>query len=330
MTSAYMSAISQDILGGPEVLHTVHLPRPVPRATEVLVRVHAAGINPTDVKHRSFGLFLDKPPFTLGWDVSGVVEEVGLGAALYKPGDEVFGMLDYPGSAGAYAEYVVAPSRRFARKPHALSHFEAAAVPLAALTAWQAIVDIGHVKAGQRVLIHAASGGVGHFAVQIAKSIGAHTIGTASSSKHAFLRDLGLDEAIDYTQTDFSDALRDIDFVLDPIGADYGPRSIRTMRSGGTLVSLAPRKVDPHLAEHARTHGIRSETMIVESDFHALSCITSLLESGGLAPHISAVYPLADAGLGHRMLESGRTAGKLVLDASSFGTQRIASPAGVA
>src|SRR5687768_4430002 len=213
-----MRAMSQDVLGDPDVLHEVVLPRPEPGVSQILVAVHASGLNPTDWKHRARRAFLPEPPFVLGWDVSGVVEAVGFGVTLFQPGDEVLGMLPYPGGAGAHAEYVTGPARAFTHKPSALSHVEAGALPLAGLTAWQALVDTAGVRAGQRVLIHAAAGGVGHLAVQIAKARGAHVIGTASAVNHDFLRGLGADEVIDYGTTDVAEAVRDVDVVLDPLG----------------------------------------------------------------------------------------------------------------
>src|SRR5687768_17434529 len=172
-----MRAISQDVLGGPDVLKVIEKDRPEPGLTEVLVRVHAAGVNPTDWKHRAGGLYLGRPPFVLGWELSGVVEATGLGVTLLKPGDEVFGMLTYPQGAGAYAEYVTAPSRRFVRKPDSIDHVQAAALPLAGHTAWQSLVDTAGLGTGQRVLIHAAAGGVGHRAVQVPKARGADVLG---------------------------------------------------------------------------------------------------------------------------------------------------------
>src|SRR5262245_28747802 len=157
-----MRAISQDVLGGPDVLHEVELPRPTPGISQILVAVHASGLNPTDWKHRAHRAFLPEPPFVLGWDVSGVVEAVGFGVTLFKPGDEVFGMLPYPHGVGAHAEYVVGPARAFVPKPRALTHVEAGGLPLAGLTAWQGLVDTAEVGRGQRVLIQAAAGRVGH------------------------------------------------------------------------------------------------------------------------------------------------------------------------
>jgi NADPH:quinone reductase-like Zn-dependent oxidoreductase len=309
-----MRAVSQDTLGGPEVLRMVELDRPEPGPTEVLVRVEAAGVNPTDWKSRASGGLLGKrPPFVLGWDVSGVVEATGVGAALYEPGDEVFGMLRYPGGHGAYAEYVTAPTRHLARKPGDLDHVQAAAIPLAALTAWQALVDVARLQTGQRVLVHAAAGGVGHFAVQIAKARGAYVIGTASAGKHRFLRELGADELVDYRTADFAEAVSGVDVVLDTIGGEYGPRSLRTLRQGGTIVSLPISTVEPGLDELAARLGVRSAAMLVEPDHAAMRALAALAQAGRLRPEIAATFPLAEAAKAHELGETGRTSGKIVL-----------------
>ncbi|WP_249346746.1 NADP-dependent oxidoreductase [Microbispora sp. H11081] len=313
MTTTKMRAISQDVLGGPEVLKEIEVERPTPGPTEVLVRVHAAGVNPTDWKHRATGGLLGQPPFILGWDVSGVVESVGIGTALYKPGDEVFGMLRYPYGHGAFAEYVTAPARTFARKPGKIDHVQAAALPLAALTAWQALVDIAGVKAGQRVLIHAAAGGVGHLAVQVAKARGAHVIGTASAAKHEFLRGLGADELIDYRNVDFAEAVGDVDVVIDTMGGDYGPRSLRTLREGGVIVSLVLSNMAEGLNAQAEELGIRAESMLVEPDYAGMRAIAALVETGRLRAEIDTVLPLEEAAKAHERGETGRTTGKIVL-----------------
>ncbi|SNT30583.1 NADPH:quinone reductase [Streptosporangium subroseum] len=313
MTTTTMRAISQDILGGPEVLKEIEVERPTPGPTEVLVRVRAAGVNPTDWKHRATGGMLGRPPFVLGWDVSGVVESVGIGTALYKPGDEVFGMLRYPYGHGAFAEYVTAPARTFARKPGKIDHVQAAALPLAALTAWQALVDIAGVKAGQRVLVHAAAGGVGHLAVQMAKARGAHVIGTASSAKHEFLRGLGADELIDYRSVDFAEVVGDVDVVIDTMGGDYGPRSLRTLREGGVIVSLVLSNMTEGLDAQAEELGIRAESMLVEPDYAGMKAIAALVETGGLRAEIDTVLPLEEAAKAHERGETGRTTGKIVL-----------------
>ncbi|MEU5303102.1 NADP-dependent oxidoreductase [Streptomyces noursei] len=307
-----MRAISQDVLGGPEVLREVELPRPEPGPSQLLIRVHAAGINPTDWLHRSHRhLFLPEPPFVLGWDVSGVVEATGPGVTLFKPGDEVFGMLPYPHGHGSFATYVVGPTRAFARKPAGIDHVQAGALPLAALTAWQALVDTANVQPGQRVLIHAAAGGVGHLAVQIAKSRGAHVIGTASEGKHAFLRGLGADELIDYRTVDFAEAVRDVDVVLDAMGGEYGNRSLATLRPGGLLVTIKFRGQELH-AEAAR-RGVRVEALLVEADHAGMTAIADLAATGKLVAHIAGTFPLAEAAAAHALGETGRTTGKLVI-----------------
>jgi NADPH:quinone reductase-like Zn-dependent oxidoreductase len=308
-----MRAIGQDALGGPDVLKIVEIDRPEPGPSEVLVRVHAAGVNPTDWWHRATGGLLgDGAPIPLGWDVSGVVEAVGLGVTVYRPGDEVFGMPRLPQAAGAYAEFVTSPARHLARKPAGLTHVQAAAIPLAALTAWQSLVDTADVRPGQRVLIHAAAGGVGHLAVQIAKARGAYVIGTARAPKHDFVRGLGADEVIDYTQTDFVSAAHDIDVVLDTIGGDYGPRSLKTLRPGGILVSIASPAED-QLKHAAKELGLRAGFTIVEPDNGGLKEITALVESGRLRVEIDTVLPLEQAAKAHEIGEAGRTTGKIVL-----------------
>ncbi|MEV8020177.1 NADP-dependent oxidoreductase [Streptomyces sp. NPDC086554] len=311
-TEPTMKAISQDVLGDPGVLKEIDIARPKPGVGQILVAVHAAGVNPTDWKHRRFGYFLGEPPFTLGWDVSGVVEAVGMGVSLFKPGDEVFGMLPYPYGAGSHAEYVTGPTRAFVPKPAGLSHVEAGALPLVALTAWQALVDNAHVEAGQRVLVHAAAGGVGHVAVQIAKARGAYVIGTASAAKHEFVRGLGADEVIDYRTADFVKEARDIDVVLDPLGGEDRLRSLEVLRPGGILVSILPGNFGD-VIERAGELGVRATDMLVEHDQAGMAAIVALVESGQLRGHVSGTYPLADAAKAHEEGETGRVTGKLVL-----------------
>ncbi|MGW1179405.1 NADP-dependent oxidoreductase [Kitasatospora sp. NPDC002543] len=312
MTTNTMRAITQTTLGEPDVLHGAEVERPVPGAGQVLVAVHAAGVNPTDWKHRRHGYFLGQPPFTLGWDVSGTVEAVGPGVSLLAPGDEVFGMLPYPYGAGSHAEYVTGPTRAFAPKPAALSHTEAAALPLVSLTAWQALVDTARVRPGQRVLVHAAAGGVGHVAVQIAKARGAYVIGTASAAKHDFVRGLGADEVIDYRTADFVEEARDVDVVLDTLGGEDRFRSLETLRPGGLLVSILPQGLEG-LAARAAELGVRATALLVEHDRQGMAEIAALVESGRLRAHVSATYPLAEAARAHAEGETGRVTGKLVL-----------------
>ncbi|MCC5476435.1 NADP-dependent oxidoreductase [Streptomyces barringtoniae] len=318
MSADMMRAVVQDGFGGPEVLRVQQVPRPVPLPTEVLVRVHAAGINPVDWKTRGgtgMAGVLGEPPFTLGWDVSGVVEEVGFGVTTLKAGDEVYGMPWFPRAANAYAEYVTAPARQFAHKPATLDHVHAAAVPLAALTAWQAVVDTAHVQAGQRVLVTAAAGGVGHFAVQFARHLGAHVIATASAARHPWLKELGADETVDYTTTRFEDAADDVDVVIDLVGDAHdstSTRSLKVLRPGGLLVAI-PAGVSPELAHAAETAGGRVTPFLVEPDGAALTTIADLIDAGHVAVEVEETFPLEQAGAAHARGEAGRTRGKLVL-----------------
>ncbi|MFJ8463360.1 NADP-dependent oxidoreductase [Streptomyces swartbergensis] len=311
-TQNTMRAISQDVLGGPEVLKEVEVERPEPRPNEVLVRVRAAGVNPTDWKHRATGGFLGAPPFVLGWDVSGVVEAVGIGVAAFAPGDEVFGMLPYPFGHGSHAEYVIAPVRALARKPAGIDHVQAGALPLVSLTAWQALVEHADLRPGQRVLIHAAAGGVGHVAVQIAKARGAYVIGTASAGKHEFLREIGVDEAVDYRETDFTEAVKDVDVVLDTIGGDNALRSLRVLRPGGVVVSILPVGSDDFYKEAERL-GVRAVRMLVDADRTGMETIAELAETGKLRATIAGTFPLTAVAEAHRQGDTGRTTGKLVL-----------------
>ncbi|HEU5222645.1 MAG TPA: NADP-dependent oxidoreductase [Candidatus Lumbricidophila sp.] len=303
---------TQRQLGGPEVLTIVDVPRPEPRPNEVLVRVHAASLNPTDWKHRANGGFLGQPPFTLGWDLSGVVESVGIGVARFQPGDEVFGMLSYPFGHGAHAEYVTAPARVFAAKPASLTHVKAAALPLVGLTAWQALVEYADVQPGQRVLIHAAAGGLGHVAVQLAKARGARVIGTASRAKHDFVRWLGADEVIDYQTLQFDEVVRDVDVVLDTIGGETALRSLGTLRPGGIIVSELPVGSNTLFTEAERL-GVRAIRMLVDSARGNLDSIRELVDLGALRPAIAATFALDQIAAAHALGETGRTAGKIVV-----------------
>lgn len=304
-----MRAIVVSQWGGPEVLTETELDRPEPSFGEVLVRVHAAGVNPVDWKTRATGVLISWAPLpAVGWDVSGTVEAVGPGVTLFQPGDEVFGMPRFPHQAGAYAEYVTAPARHFTRKPAALDHVQAAALPLASLTAWQALTDTAELRAGQRVLVHAAAGGVGHFAVQIAKALGAYVIGTASAAKHDLVRSLGADEMIDYRTTAFEDVVSDVDVVIDGFGGDYGVRSLKVLRPGGHLITLSSPDQVP-----ADAAGFRTGWTLVEPDYAGLRAVAALVEEGKLRPLVDTVLPLSEAAKAHEIGELGRTTGKIVL-----------------
>jgi NADPH:quinone reductase-like Zn-dependent oxidoreductase len=309
-----MQVVSLDRFGGPEVLTLTERPRPQPGPTEILVRVRAAGINPVDWKTRAGGgiaFALGAPPLVLGWDVSGTVEAVGFGVTRFAPGDRVFGMPRFPHLAGGYGQFVTAPSRQFARVPNGLSDAEAAALPLVGLTAWQALVEAAGVDAGQRVLIHAAAGGVGHVAVQVAKARGAHVIGTARAAKHGVLRDLGVDEPIDYTAGPFEDAAGDVDVVFDLVGGDYSTRSLAVLKPGGLLVGAG--SVSADVAAAAERGGKRVTAFLVEPDGAGLSALADLVTGGKLRVLVEQVVPLAEAAKAHEVGEQGRTTGKLVL-----------------
>ncbi|MGG8408120.1 NADP-dependent oxidoreductase [Streptomyces sp. 12297] len=304
-----MRAVVVNQWGGPETLTVAELDRPEPGLGEVLVRVHAAGVNPVDWKTRASGALIEWGPLpAVGWDVSGTVEAVGPGVGVFSPGDEVFGMPLFPRQAGGYAEYVVAPARHLAPKPASLTHVEAAALPLAALTAWQALVDTADVRPGQRVLVHAAAGGVGHFAVQIAKARGAYVIGTASAAKHDLVRSLGADEVIDYRAVRFEDEVSDVDVVLDGLGGETAQRSLKVLRAGGRLITLPGPGDVP-----AETGGVLAQWVLVEPDHLGLREIAALVQRGELKPLVDTVIPLAEAARAHELGEQGRTTGKIVL-----------------
>jgi NADPH:quinone reductase-like Zn-dependent oxidoreductase len=307
-----MRAIRQRMLGGPEVLELVEVRRPKPAPTELLVRVRAAGVNPVDWKTRAGGAYLGEPPFTVGWDVAGVVEEVGAGVTRFRPGERVFGMPRFPREAAAYAEYATAPSRQLARVPDGLGDVEAAALPLAGLTAWQALVETAGVERGTRVLVLAAAGGVGHLAVQIAKARGAWVAGTARAEKHAFMRGLGVEVAIDYTSDDLAKRLPGgVDAVLDAVGGEAALAALPALRDGGLVVTLSGASV-ARLREAAGDQ-VRVTSILVEPDRCGLEELAALVERGELRPHVERTFPLAQAGAAHELGETGRTTGKLVL-----------------
>ncbi|MEU0500834.1 NADP-dependent oxidoreductase [Nocardia sp. NPDC005998] len=314
MRGQIMRAIQQEHWSGPETMRLVDIERPRPLYTEVLVKVIAAGVNPVDCFSREGRAYADARtlPFVNGWDVAGIVEEVGYGVTRFRPGDRVYGMPWFPRAAGAYAEYVTAPSHQFARMPTGSSFTEAAALPLAALTAWQMLVDIAKVAPGQRVLVSAAAGGVGHLAVQIAKSFGAYVIGTARSAKHDFLAELGADETIDYTTTDIAATVRDVDIVIQMYGGDPALRMLETLRPGGILVN-GQAAWTPGMYERAAELGVRASTFLVEPDRADLESLTDLVEKNQLRPHVETVLPLEQVAEAHRLIEQGRTTGKIVL-----------------
>src|SRR5213593_2242809 len=306
-----MKAIRIHNYGGPEVLHYEDAPRPEPQAGEVLVRVHAAGVNPIDWKVRE-GHMKDfwphKLPLVLGWDLFGIVEELGRGVSRFKIGDEVYSLPD-PTRNGAYADYIVVREPELALKPKTLHQPRAAAVPLAALTAWQSLFDTAQLQPGQRVLIHAGSGGVGHLAVQFAKWKGAYVFATASTKNQELLRKLGVDEPIDYTQQRFEDIARKIDIVLDTLGDETQERSWSVLKKGGNLVSLVQQPSE----EKAKELGVRAALIGAQPNGAQLAEIAKIIDSGKLAPVIDRILPFSEARRAHELIQSGHTRGKIAL-----------------
>jgi NADPH:quinone reductase-like Zn-dependent oxidoreductase len=311
-TSQTMKAIRIHNYGGLEVLKYEDAPRPqVSAAGEVLIRVYAAGVNPVDCAIRAGRvqeIFPVSFPWIPGWDLSGVVEELGPDVTKFDKGDEVFAIPDTTRN-GAYAEYIVARESDLALKPKSLHHIRAAAVPVAAITAWNVLFDTAQLQPGQRVLIHSGAGGVGHFAVQLAKRKGAHVIATASAKNHELVYELGADEVIDYQAQKFEDVARKIDIVLDPIGGDTQERSWKVLKKGGILVSI----VRPPPEEKARSVGARGAMVQSKPDGAKLAAIAKLIDSGQLAPVINRILPLSEARRAQELSQSGHTQGKIVL-----------------
>jgi len=297
--------------GGPEVLVYEDAPRPHPDAGEVLVRVHAAGINPVDWKIREGHLkemLHHTFPLVLGWDVSGVIEALGTGITRLKVGDEVFSRPDIARD-GAYAEFIVIRESELALKPKSIDHIHAAALPLAGLTAWQTLFEAGGLLAGQRVLIHAAAGGVGHIAVQLAKWKGAHVIGTAAERNHEFLRKLGVDQVIDYDTERFEEVVQPVDVVLDTRGGETQERSWKVLKPGGILVSIA----SPPKAEIAAAHGVRQAFVFTQPNAVQLAEIAKLTDAEKLKVIVETILPLSDATRGQELSQRGHGRGKIVL-----------------
>jgi NADPH:quinone reductase-like Zn-dependent oxidoreductase len=307
-----MSVLRMHQFGGPEVLTLERAPRPTPGTGELLVRVHAASVNPVDTGIRETGIpgLADASlPYVPGFDLSGVVTEVGAGVTRFAPGDEIYAMLDLR-RGGAYAEFAVVKEGEAAAKPARLSHSEAASLPLVALTAWQALFDIADLQSGQTVLIHGGAGGVGSIAIQLAKWRGAKVITTASGHNHDFVRALGADVAIDYRTQRFEDIATDVDVVLDSIGGETQLRSLATLREGGILVGL----LGLTQAAQAPTRDVRASAMLVRPHAGQLAQIAALVDASALQAVVSHRFPWTAVADAHRQSETGRTRGKIVLE----------------
>lgn len=316
-----MRAAVIDRTGEADALHVADLPVPTPVLGELLVRVVAAGVNPIDAKTRAgagVAAAIASYPIALGFDFSGVVVSSPFEAHPLPPGTEVYGMVPFPRTGGSYAEYVTVPSQSLARKPASLSHVEAAGVPLAALTAWGLVVETALAHEGQRMLIHAGSGGVGHFAVQLAAYFGAHVTVTASDRNAAWLRELGAAVVLDYATTRFEEHVSDADVVIDLVGNtadDIGTRSLQVLRPGGLYV-MVPSGGWPGYAEAAAAAGVRATSYKVIPDGDVLATLARLLDSRAVQVYIDEVFALADAAAAHVALERGHTRGKTVLRVS--------------
>lgn len=306
-----MKAVRIHAYGGADVLRVEEAPLPNIAADEVLVRVVASAVNPVDWKVREGRLAQMIPytfPLTLGWDVSGVVEAVGEAVRRFGLGDAVYARPDLKRN-GAYAEHVAVREAELAHKPLTISHVESASLPLAGITAWHALFRVGALQPGQRVLVHAASGGVGSLAVQLAKDRGARVIATTSARNRALVESLGADEVIDYRQTSFVHAVRDVDLVFDTLGGDVQEDSWSVLKAGGVLVSI----VSPPDAQKAKASGVRGEFLFIEPDAAVLADLARMVEGGRLRPVIGAEFSLDDVARAHALSQSGRAVGKIVL-----------------
>ena len=310
-TGPLMKAVVLREPGGPEGLKVEEMPRPEPKDDEVLVRVAAAAINPVDAMVRQ-GMFanrgLDRRPMVLGYDIAGTVERTGARITRFKPGDAVYAYLSIQ-RGGGYAEFAVAKEEEMALKPKNIDFEKAAAVPLAATTAWQALVDEAKIEQGQTVLIHGGSGGVGHFAIQIAKARGAKVIATASTANQDLLKQLGADEPIDYTKTKFETVVKDVDLVLNCVRADTLAASYGVVKKGGFIVSITG---EPDPAECAKRE-IRCSGLMAHPDARVLEELTKLIEAKKIRPMVSQTFALGDAAKAHQQIETRHTRGKIVL-----------------
>lgn len=312
-----MRAIRVHEHGGPDVLTVERVPRPEPEPDELLVRVRAAGVNPIDwmVREGYTDEALDPSlPYVPGWDLSGTVVATGDEVAAFDPGDAVFGMVRMPEPGATYAEYAAVPAADVTLKPSSLDHVEAAALPMVGLTAQRALFDVGDVTSGEQVLVHAAVGGVGHVAVQLATDAGAHVVGTASDQNADFLRSLGVDEVVDYRQRRFEAVVDDVDVVLDAVGGETLARSGDVLADGGRLVTL-PEPPSSDVAERVRAERDASvHWFSVEPDATALTTLRDSVDENRLRPSVSGVYLLSEAAAAHRESRDGHVRGKLVLE----------------
>lgn len=311
-----MKAILLEQTGGVENLTIAEIEKPKVKENEVLVEVKAIGVNPVDYKVRAIEpvlkmIYGEQQPAILGWDIAGTVVASGDNVEKFEVGDQVFGMVNFPGAGNAYAEFVAAPEDHLAKMPSNISFEEAAATTLAALTALQVLET--RVKKDDRVLIHAGSGGVGHFAIQIAKWLGAYVITTSSGKNKDFVIALGADEHIDYRTQAFEEVVTNIDLVLDPMGGEVLLKSLQVVKEGGSIICLLANDISEEVLEQAKNRNINVSPLLVQSNGEDMNTLKKLLESGALKPYILKAFPFNDMAGAHLQLESGRTVGKVVV-----------------
>ncbi len=314
-----MKAVVLKEVGNIENLQFIEIERPTILENEVLVQVKSISINPVDVNARAHEgvlkwIFGNARPIVLGWDISGEVVEKGSDVANFRVGDEVFGMVNFLGSGKAYAEYVASPASHLALKPNNVSHQQAAAATLAASTAYQALVDVAKIRKGDRVLVHAASGGVGHMAIQIAKHFGAYVVGTSSAKNRDFVLSLGADEHIDYINENFDEKVQDMDIVLDTIQGETLLKSFNVVRTNGIIVTLPTPEISKEVKNKAYEKQIRVEFLLVDSKNETITAIAELLKKGDLKPHIHKIFPFEEIGNAHLEVETKHVVGKVIVN----------------
>ncbi|WP_343660473.1 NADP-dependent oxidoreductase [Chryseobacterium sp.] len=314
-----MKAVILNEAGSVGNLQLTEIDKPVIGNDEVLVKVVSVSINPVDVKSRAYEgvlnwIFEEKRPVVLGWDISGEVVETGKNVTDFKTGDEVFGMVNFFGKGNAYAEYVAAPTAHLALKPRNITHQQAAAASMAASTAYQALVDVAKVKKGSRVLVHAASGGVGHFAVQMAKHFGAYVIGVSSGKNRDFVLSLGADEHIDYTTENFHEKVQEADIVIDTLQGKTLSDSVDIVKENGVIVTLPSPEIPEDIAGKATQRNVNIEFMMVASKKETTEAIAGLLKEEVLKPFVYKTFPLEDIAMAHLEIETNRVTGKVIVN----------------
>lgn len=312
-----MKALVLKQFGSTENFSMEEISEPQVGKGEVLIQVKAIGINPVDVKTRAGGgqaaQYKENQPIIIGWDVAGIVTKAADDITGFAVGDEVFGTINFPGTGGAYAQYALCPAAQIAKKPANISFEEAAASTLSALTAWQALVDTGHIKKGDQVLIHGGAGGVGNYAIQIARHIGCHVITTAGTGDMDFVKSIGADEVIDYKNQKFEEMVKDLDFILDTVGGENFVRSLQVLKPDGIIVLLPSNKKE-EADKAAREHHIKNyRHILMHSDGEDMQHIAAMLTDGSLKVHIDKTFPFNQIPQAHQEMENGKVKGKIVI-----------------